>query len=183
MKPEALSAELRNGGGAALGRRRGVIALSLLASGAMGAITLYQNGIIRHLPDPPLPFIDSEKVNASAEAYKYAQVGDGALGLGSYAATLALAAMGPADRAQSEPWLPLLLGAKLLLDAGYAAKLTVDQWTHDRAFCIYCLTAAGATFATLPLAYPEARAAFRRIRRAAGAGAKSSVFRSLARPA
>jgi hypothetical protein len=184
MTPAALSDELRTGGGAELGRRRGIIALSLLASGAMGAIALYQNGVIKHLPDPPLPYVNSEKVDASAEAYKYLQVGDGALGLGSYAATLTLAAMGPADRASSAPWLPLALGAKLLFDAVYAAKLSVDQWTRHRAFCVYCLTAAGATFASVPLAYPEAREAFERLRRAGRqASMPAWALRSLARSA
>lgn len=183
MTPAALSDELRNVGGAALGRRRGIVALSLLASSAMGAIALYQNGIIKHLPDPPLPYVDSEKVDASAEAYKYLQVGDSALGLGSYAATLALAAMGPADRVASAPWLPLALGVKVLFDAIYAAKLTVDQWTRHRAFCVYCLTAAGATFASVPLAYPEAREAFARMRRAGQARSPARALRSLARSA
>jgi hypothetical protein len=42
--------------------------------------------------------------------------------------------------------------------AAQAAKLTVDQWTKHRAFCFWCLTAATATFITLPLTWREARA-------------------------
>ena len=38
-------------------------------------------------------------------------------------------------------------------------RLTIDQWTKHRALCSWFLLAAGATFATVPLAIPEARAA------------------------
>lgn len=51
--------------------------------------------------------------------------------------------------------------AKLTVDALRAGKLTVDQWTKHRAFCSWCLVAAGATFAALPLVLPEARSAAR----------------------
>ena len=87
---------------------------------------------------------------------------DGVLGLGSYAATLALAAAGGADRAADRPWLPLLLAAKVCLDTVAAGKLTLDQWTKHRAFCFWCLLASAATFATVPLVIPEACAALRR---------------------
>lgn len=156
MIPKELSEQLRMGSGKTLGRRRAVIGQSLMASAAMGTITLYQTGIIPHLPDPPLPFVNSEKVDASEEAYRILHAPDGALGLGSYAATLTLAAMGDENRAQTHPWIPLALAVKVGFDAIYAAKLTVDQWTKHRAFCVYCLIAAGATFATTPLVIPEA---------------------------
>lgn len=50
------------------------------------------------------------------------------------------------------------------IDVLLSAKLTLDQATKHRAFCAWCLTAAGATFAALPLVIPEARAALRRLR-------------------
>ncbi len=163
MKPEELSQQLRRGSGPFLARRRGVVGLSLAAIGSMGLIALYQLGIIKHLPDPPLPYVDSDKVDAAGEAYAYLATPDGVLGLGSYAATLGLAAAGGADRATTRPWLPLLLAAKVGLDTAAAAKLTVDQWTKHRAFCVWCLLASAATFATVPLVVPEARAALRQL--------------------
>lgn len=158
---KALSRELRTGRSPALRRRRGIIGLSLGAAASMGLIVLYQTGIIRHIPEPPLPKFDADKVDASAEAYEKLAMPDAALGLASYAATLALAAMGGA-RSRSHPWIPMLLAAKVLVDAMQAGKLTIDQWTKHRAFCFWCLIAAGATFATVPLALPEAMAAVRR---------------------
>ncbi len=160
-KPQAraLSHELRTGRDAHLQRRRGVVALSLLAAASMGVVTLYQMGIIRHLPELPLPKLDADKVDASAEAYAKLETPDAVLGLGSYAATMTLAAMGAADRARTQPWLPLALAAKVGFDVLQAGKLTVDQWTKHRAFCSWCLLAAAATFAMAPLVVPEAREA------------------------
>ncbi len=165
MRPGELSAQLRRGSGPFLARRRGVVGLSLAAIGSMGLIALYQMGIIRHLPEPPLPGLDADKVDAAADAYTYLAMPDGVLGLGSYAATMGLAAMGGADRATSRPWLPLLLAAKVAADTAVAGKLTLDQWTKHRAFCFWCLLASAATFATVPLVIPEARAALRQLAR------------------
>jgi uncharacterized membrane protein len=148
-----------------LEQRRRVVGLSLVSVGAMGLIALYQMGIIKHLPEPPLPYLDADKVDASSEAYSYFATPDGTLGLASYATTLVLAAMGGQDRATKQPWIPLALMAKVVVDAAGAGKLTVDQWTKHGAFCSWCLLAAGATFATVPLAVPEARAALRHLRR------------------
>ena len=91
---------------------------------------------------------------------------DAILGLGSYSATMALAAMGGKDRLEEMPWVPLALAAKVAFDAATAAKLSVDQWTKHRAFCFWCLLAAAATFAMVPLVIPETIAAARAINRA-----------------
>ncbi len=163
MNPEELSKQLREGTGGFLEQRRGIARLALAAAGSMGLISLYQTGVIESLPDPPLPYFNSEKVNAGAEAYSKLSMPDAPIGLGSYAATLGLAAMGGQDRASERPWIPLALAAKTVADALQAGKLTVDQWTKHRAFCVWCLIAAGCTFATVPLALPEARAALRNV--------------------
>lgn len=165
MKPEELSEQLREGSGEFLERRRKIARLALLAAGSMGVISLYQIGVIKHLPDPPLPGFDSDRVDASGEAYSMFQMPDGPIGLGSYAATLGLAAMGGKDRAEEHPLIPLALAAKVAFDALQAGKLTVDQITKHRALCSYCLVAAGATFATVPLVLLEALAALRALRR------------------
>ncbi len=81
MRPRELSRQLRRGSGGDLRRRRGIVGLSLLASASMGLITLYQMGIIRHLPEPPLPGLDADEVDASGEAYARLQTPDAALGL------------------------------------------------------------------------------------------------------
>lgn len=164
MNPERLSYELREGTNQYLQRRRAIVGLSLVSVASMGIITLYQVGLIEHLPEPPLPYLDADKVDASAEAYEKLSVPDATLGLLSYAATIVLASMGGKDRARRQSYLPLALLAKTLADATQASKLTVDQWTKHRAFCSWCLLAASATVATVPLAIPEARAAYEHYR-------------------
>ena len=165
MTPKQLSRQLREDGDHSLARRRGIVACGLAAAGAMGVITLYQIGIIKHLPEPPLPGFDADKVDASEEAYSYFQTPDAFIGLGSYAATMGLAAMGAKNRAETRPWLPLVLLAKTTGDAAQAARLTIDQWTKHKAFCFWCLLAAAATFAALPLAVPEAVEAVNHLRK------------------
>ena len=160
---ERLSKELRQGSSEHLERRRKMVGLSMVSIGSMGLITLYQMGIIRHLPEPPLPKLNADKVDAAGEAFEKLAMPDAALGLRSYATTLMLATAGGKDRARTTPWLPLALAAKAAVDAAQAAKLTWDQWAKHRAFCSWCLLAAGATFATLPLTLPEAREALRQI--------------------
>jgi uncharacterized membrane protein len=165
MTPKQLSRQLREDEDHSLARRRGIVACGLAAAGAMGVITLYQIGIIKHLPEPPLPGFDADKVDASEEAYSYFQTPDAFIGLGSYAATMGLAAMGAKNRAETRPWLPLALLAKTTADAAQAARLTIDQWTKHKAFCFWCLLAAAATFAALPLAVPEAVEAVNHLRK------------------
>jgi hypothetical protein len=163
--PSQLSRELRTATTPDLRRRRGIVGLSLVASASMGVIALYQTGLIKHLPEPPLRMLNADKVDASDEAYGKLATPDAVLGIGSYAATMALAAAGGTNRARATPWIPLALAAKIAFDVANAAKLSVDQWTKHRAFCFWCLLAAAATFAMAPLAIPEALAAARAISR------------------
>jgi uncharacterized membrane protein len=145
-------------------RRRGIIGLSLGAAAMMGLISLYQTGVIRHIPEPPLPGMDADKVDGSDEAYWFGFLPDGLLGLGSYAATAALAAMGPPDRAQRQPVLAIAMAGKVAADCAVAAKLTWDQWAKHKAFCFWCLLASGMTFAMLPLVAAETKDALHALR-------------------
>jgi hypothetical protein len=129
----------------------------------MSLVTLYQMGIIKHLPEPPLPMLDADKVDASAEAYSRFQTPDGILGIGSYAMTMGLAAMGGPARAQKQPWIPLLLAAKVAFDTFQAIRLFRDQLTKFHAFCSWCLLTAATTLATIPLVVPETYAAIRQL--------------------
>ena len=136
--------------------------LALVSMGSLAVVALYQLGVIKSLPEPPLPGLDAEKVNGSAEAYQLLEMPDAVLGLGSYAATLGLIAMGGADRAETQPYLPLALAAKAGLDTFQAAALTRKSWVNFRAFSLYSLVTVAATFLALPTVLPEAWAAGRR---------------------
>jgi uncharacterized membrane protein len=161
---ERVSDDLRRRTNADLRRRRRQTALMLGATAAMGVISLYQTGIVRHLPDPPLPGFDSDKVDASGEAYETLKTPDSTLAIASYGATLALVGMGGSDRADSRPWIPLLAGAKLAYDGAGAAWLTAEQISKHRALCFYCLLASAATWAAAAQAVPEARSAWQSLR-------------------
>lgn len=161
---ERVSDDLRRGTGSALRARRRQMALMLGASAAMGVVTAYQAGLLRRLPDPPLFGVDSNKVDASGEAYFHLHTPDAALALASYGASMALIGMGAADRAQRQPLIALLSAAKLASDAVGAAYLTVEQISKHRALCAWCLAATAASAAAVPAALPEARAALRALR-------------------
>ncbi len=160
-RPEALRRELRQSRDLSVRRRRRIIAFSLTAATSLGAVLLYQVGLLRHLPDPPLPHFDSDKVTASEEAYGRVGVPDAALGLGSCAVTSALAAVSGREGSASHVLLPLARAAKATVDAGLAAKLARDQWVRHGAFCSWCLIAGAAMAACLFPALADARRAFR----------------------
>ena len=162
--PRQLSLELRHGLGKEMKRRRAVVALSLFSIGCMGLISLYQSGLIRHLPEPGIPGMDGNKVDASEEAYSHLQMGDAFIGMGSYAVTAGLAAMGDIKRQVRTPWMPLALAVKTLFDSVQAGILTYHQFTRHHAACFWCLLTTAATYSSAVIAMPEAQTAFRSIR-------------------
>lgn len=165
MEAQALSEMLRTGQGGFLWHRRAIVAASFCAAACMVLIALYQMGVIRHLPDLPWRVFDADRVDAAPEAYSRMNlpIPDAFQGLISYAITAALAAIGGMNRHERWWWLPLLLMLKVLIDSVQAARLSWEQWDQHRAFCIWCLIAAAAAFATVPLAMPESWAAIRRL--------------------
>lgn len=158
---ERVSDDLRRGAGDFLEQRRWIATLGSLASTALGVVALYQFGVLRRVPELPLPFLDADAVDASGEAYQALRTPDAALGLVSASVTLVLAGMGDRTRAHTAPWLPLALAAKTAADTAGAGFLLAEQITKHRAVCSWCTVAALAQIATLPLAVPEARAAWR----------------------
>jgi uncharacterized membrane protein len=161
---ERVSADLRLGGGDMLRRRRRVGAMALSAIGSMGVVSAYQFGLFRHLPEPPVRILDADTVDASGEAYQYLKTPDAALGVASYAVTLALAGMGAGRRWSDRPWVPLALAAKVGLDALSGLYLTVEQGSRHRRFCSWCLVASGLSLAMVPQVIPEAQGAWRQLR-------------------
>ncbi len=160
-----LSRQLRGSGDGFLTQRRGIAALSLVAIGALGFISLYQMGLIKHLPEPRLPKLDSDRVDGSAEAYKRFATPDGVLGINSYALTMALAAMGGKDRARQAPWIPLALAGKVGFDLTQVSRMVRVQWRKYKAFSFWSLLSGAATLATAGLAFGEVREALREVLR------------------
>ncbi|KAF3888145.1 MULTISPECIES: vitamin K epoxide reductase family protein [Nostocales] len=161
MEPNQLSQELREGNNPHMTRRRWIIGLSTLG-GSMGQIvSLYQTGIVKHLPDPPVPVFNADKVDASNYAYSRFNSPDGPIMVLNYALTAWLAAAGGLDRARRNPLLPIAMGVKILLDTVVSAELAREEWAENKAFCEYCQVATVCSIASLVLAAPEVLAATR----------------------
>ena len=162
--PSQLSRELRLGTSPDLTRRRQVVGLSMIGVAAGVVVSLYQTGVIRHLPDPPSGgLFDSDRVDASDYAYKRAQTPDGLAMLVTYGVTALLAGAGGKDRARDLPWLPLALAAKVTSDVVTNWTLAREEWVENKALCVYCQAANVASVLSLPLVVPEARRALRRL--------------------
>ena len=153
---------MQNGKGKGLKKRRGIIALSLIGMGAMTAVTLLQTGIIKHLPDPPLPDFDSDKVNSSDTAYALG-VPDGALSLASLAANIPIAAFGGEDRHETMPILPIAAAAKSTVEAAVAGWYFYQMPAKEGKWCGYCIVGALANVGIAVLSFPEAKKAWKNL--------------------
>jgi hypothetical protein len=140
-----------------------MVGASIVGMGSLSVIAFYQIGLIPHLPDPPLPGFDADKVHGSAMAYSMLAVPDAVIGLGSYAVTAILAAMGSPDRATTQPWIPLLSAGKVAFDLLQVARLSWNELTEQQALSIWSLVTAAATGTTALLVASEAHAAFRQV--------------------
>jgi uncharacterized membrane protein len=158
-EPAELSRRIRTDRGAGMQRRRGIGIASLLGIGSMAIVSLFQSGVIRHLPDPRRGNFHSDKVNSSEEAYSYGGP-DGPITIAAHAANLVLATTGGPDRAERHPWLPLVASAAAAAQAAVAAKYLFYQMPKvDKAWCPYCIFDAFMHFATFALTLPEAKSA------------------------
>ncbi|MBD2260097.1 vitamin K epoxide reductase family protein [Pseudanabaena sp. FACHB-2040] len=155
MDPQQLSRELREGTSPDLQRRRQIIGLSMLGATMGQLVSLYQTGIIKHLPDPPVSIFDADKVDSSEYAYKRLDTPDGLMMVTTYALTAWLAGAGGEDRAKTQPLLPIAMGAKLLLDIATNVKLASEEWQENKALCEYCQLASLASLASFAIALPE----------------------------
>lgn len=155
--------ELQNGRNENLKLRRGVIALSLLGIGAMTAVSLFQTGIVKHLPDPPLPDFDSDKVNSSDTAYALG-VPDGTLSLASLAVNIPLASFGGADRTEKLPLVPLAAAAKASVEAVVAGWYFYQMPAKEKKWCAYCIVGAATNLGIAALTLMEAKNAWKSLR-------------------
>jgi uncharacterized membrane protein len=155
MDPRQLSHELRNTTSPDLERRRAIIALSAFGALLGQIVAFYQTGIVKTLPDPPIPLFDSARVDASNYAYKRLDTPDGLMMVTTFTITAWLAGAGGRERARRQPLLPVLMGVKLAFDAATTVKLAQEEWAENKALCFYCQLASLGTFVSLILAVPE----------------------------
>jgi hypothetical protein len=161
---EGVSDALRRQDSRHLRSRRRVALLQLVSNAALAVVGLYQFGLLRRVPEPPLPGLGADAVDASGEAYNLLHTPDSTLGIASGGITLALAGMGGAQRASQQPLIPLAMFAKTVLDASNGLYLTAEQVTKHKKVCSFCTVSALALVASVPAAWPEARDAVRALR-------------------
>jgi len=157
---QELRRELQESNESDLRVRRAIIGLSLVGMGAMTAVALFQTGIIKHLPDPPLKDFDSDKVNSSDTAYALG-VPDGTLSLASLAANIPIAAFGGENRAETQPLVPLAAAAKASVEAVVAGWYFYQMPTKEKKWCGYCIVGALANFGIAALSLVEAKKAWK----------------------
>lgn len=159
-EPQELRRELQESKSEELNRRRKIIGLSLLGMAAMGAVSLFQTGIVKHLPDPPIEGFDSDKVNSSETAYALG-VPDGTVSLASLAANIPIAAFGGENRAEEQPIVPILAAGKALTEAAVAGWYFYQMPTKEKAWCGYCIAGALINVGIAWLTLPEAKRALK----------------------
>jgi uncharacterized membrane protein len=157
---QELRRELQESNESDLRVRRAIIGLSLVGMGAMTAVALFQTGIIKHLPDPPLKDFDSDKVNSSDTAYALG-VPDGTLSLASLAANIPIAAFGGENRAETQPLVPLAAAAKASVEAVVAGWYFYQMPTKEKKWCGYCIVGAAVNFGIAALSLVEAKKAWK----------------------
>lgn len=162
-RTEVIRQDLQHGTGELLQNRRKIVVCSLFSSAILGGIALYQIGVFKSLPDPPLQHFNANKVNGSEQAYSIGRTPDALLGMASYAVTACLAGMGPQNRWEATPLVPIAMLGKSVMDSAMAGKLSIEQWTKYRAFSLWSLMTSAATFVSLRYAIPEAIKALRNI--------------------
>ncbi|WP_236612850.1 vitamin K epoxide reductase family protein [Cesiribacter andamanensis] len=138
---------IRNASGSAARHRRTIALLSALGVLDFIPISLYQLGVIRHLPDPPSALFDSDAVNASEEA-RILGLPDGPISLALYAASIGLAGAALA-RNTSRSRLDVLLGGLLLGQAAGGVFYLYNMATVQKKVCLYCVAGAFINVASL----------------------------------
>jgi len=158
--PQQLRRELQESDSENARRRRKIIGLSLFGVAAMAAVSLFQTGIIKHLPDPPVDGFDSDKVNSSDTAYALG-VPDGTVSLASLAANVPIAAFGGENRHAEMPLVPILAAGKAIVEAAAAGWYFYQMPTKEKAWCGYCIAGALTNVGIAWLTLPEAKQAWK----------------------
>ena len=180
IPPRQLSLELRETqNDPDLTRRRWIVGLSLASVAAGKAVALFQMGMVKKLPDPPLALFDSTRVDASDYAYKHLQSPDAFAMIVSSGMTAWLAAAGGVNRSEQNPALPLLMAAKAWGDVVTTVELTREEWAVNKALCFYCQVASACSIASAVLSLPEALRAVQTINNGSSAATSASASPAL----
>ena len=138
--------QLTNGRSPNLSARRRIAALAAGLAADFALIGMRQYGVIKKLPDLPLPGFDSNRVMTSRAAYPFG-IPDSALAVTGLGGIIALATARGAPRAR---WLDKLLGAAVAIGAAGATYYLYQMIVRERRLCAYCLAGAAGFYAMVP---------------------------------
>lgn len=142
-----------------LDRRRRISILSAIGLVDFALISLYQLGVVRHLPDFPGKIFDSDKVNASRKAFGTG-IPDGTMGALLYAGTMVLAAAKGTRKTGRPRIASVALAGTVAAGAVGAAQYLVDMARKQERVCPYCVLGAVLNFAMVPPVIAELRETF-----------------------
>lgn len=162
MKPEVIKQALRNGSSEDMEKRRKIIALSALGLVDFSIISLYQTGVIKKLPDLPYDIFDSNKVNASPDAYSMG-VPDGPISAIAYASAMALAAAGGDEHSGRKPVFDLLFSGIVFGNAAGAAYYLYNMIFKQKKICLYCVGGAIINFASAAIIAPLFKKSYKKV--------------------
>ncbi|MCO5168752.1 MAG: hypothetical protein M9894_20625 [Planctomycetes bacterium] len=160
---DAIREALRNDRSTSMVRRRRIALLAALGLADFALISLYQTGVIRHLPDLPGRLFDSDQVNASHKAYAWG-LPDGTTGAMLYALTLMLATAGGTRATGRPPFLSLVMGGVVGVGVVGALDYLRDMVFEQRRVCLYCVTGAALNLGMGAIAAREVGEALRELR-------------------
>lgn len=127
--------------------RRNIALLSTAGLLDFVPVSLYQLGVIRHLPDLPSKLFDSDYVNASEDA-RIAGLPDGPVSLLMYAVNLALIT-GSVNKGKKRLLVDYLVAANAIGQAAGGVYYLYNMSTRQKKVCLYCVAGAVINFATL----------------------------------
>ncbi|WPP52258.1 vitamin K epoxide reductase family protein [Catalinimonas niigatensis] len=162
MNITAIRHQLRQGQSESLKRRRKIALLSALGILDFIPISLYQLGIIRHMPDLPGKIFDSDKANGSKDAYIMG-VPDGPISLVLYGLNIVLASAGGSAKSGRHPIFDVLLGGVILGSVVGGISYMYNMIFKQQKACIYCITGALLNFSMLRPLIPEVRKSLKQI--------------------
>lgn len=143
--------KIRKRSGKAAESRRNIGLLNAIGLINFVPVSLYQLGIIRHLPDLPGKLFDSDYVNASKDA-QVAGVPDGTVGLLIYATNLVLVGVALKKKKKGNVFDYMLAG-NALAQAGGGAYYLYNMAARQKKICLYCMAGAFINLAALKPLY------------------------------
>jgi uncharacterized membrane protein len=162
MEADQIRDALRGKGDDNLSRRKKLMLLSAIGLVDFSIISLYQTGVIRHLPDLPFKVFDSDGVNGAKDAYMMG-VPDAPVSALTYAATMVLASAGGTQQSGRKPIADIALGATIGGNAIGAVYYLSNMIFKQKKICVYCVTGAVINIASAVVVAPLFRSAVRKM--------------------